>query len=665
MNAAGERELLASDPAVSCGRSVPLAPRAVKHVWPSQVDYREPDGSYYVQDVYRGPGLRGVPRGSAKTLRVIALDFRAAPVGGNGNSGVAGGAMSSTPPSLSQGCWDVKRVLGDVPIHADGSAWFKVPARTPVYFQVLNARHEAIQTMRSWSTLQPGEYAPCVGCHEDKNSAPPNAVASQALTAGPDALQPFYGPPRGFSFPREIQPILDRKCIACHRDRNAHRGVHEAAPGVAFSLLGASVVDVHAKRFWSEAYLNLARGAQSTLGGPWEGHPDKIVNWIPVQSAPPMLPPLTAGAAKSGLLTLLDAGHGNVHLTAEERDKLACWIDLLVPFCGDYREANAWDAGEERRYDHYLAKRQRLAALEWADCVQFAADQGAPPALDEAVSVRVLDAAGQVVASAEGRTAPQRAFSVDIARTYAKGDHLVVKGPKALALTVDAAWPEARLYAPRGTVDYRVPVGREVHEEGRAYPPEAFAGERHTLTVRPLAPDELAEYRNLAHNSLDLRGDTTFFPHCTSNSECRGEPEFAARNAVDGFTRNNGHGAWPLQSWGPEQRTDLWLKVDFGRAVELEQVALWLRADFPHDKVWDSAVLEFSDGSREAITLRHSGERQVFAFARRVTSSVRLVDLKQSEPLGWCAVSEMEVWGADCAAAGGLLGERGSIEPLK
>jgi hypothetical protein len=41
-------------------------------------------------------------------------------------------------------------------------------------------------------------------------------------------------------------------------------------------------------------------------------------------------------------LYLLDAGHEGVELSQEELDKLACWIDLGIPYCGDYREANAW-----------------------------------------------------------------------------------------------------------------------------------------------------------------------------------------------------------------------------------------------------------------------------------------------------------------------------------
>ena len=137
------------------------------------------------------------------------------------------------------------------------------------------------------------------------------------------------------------------------------------------------------------------------------------------------------------------------------------------------------------------------------------------------------------------------------------------------------------------------------------------------------------------------------YPHATTNSECRGEPVFAARCVVDGSADNRGHGPWPYQSWGPDQRRDLWLKVDFGRSVEISRLVLSIRADFPHDAWWRSATLEFSDGSRQPIALTNDPVRQTFDFAPRRVTWARLCDLAQPEPLGWAAISEMEVWGAD------------------
>jgi hypothetical protein len=85
-----------------------------------------------------------------------------------------------------------------------------------------------------------------------------------------------------------------------------------------------------------------------------------MVNWTSAQSTPPVQPPLSVGANRSRLMELLDAGHEDVLLTTEEMHKLAAWIDLSVPFCADYIEANAWTAEEFAMYRHFMAKRAAL-----------------------------------------------------------------------------------------------------------------------------------------------------------------------------------------------------------------------------------------------------------------------------------------------------------------
>ncbi|UCF15081.1 MAG: hypothetical protein JSW59_16855, partial [Phycisphaerales bacterium] len=354
----GRRELLASDPDISCNQPIPLVPRKKPRIHPSSVDYREKTASYYIQDIYFGQGLAGIPRGTIKKLRVVALDFRAAGIGRTSNNGPGGGALSSTPVGVGNACWDVKTVLGQATIHEDGSAMFTVPARTPVYFQALDAKGHMVQTMRSWSTLQPGETFSCIGCHENKNEAPPVGRTTLALKSAPQALEPFYGPPRGFSFDREIQPILDHHCIECHTGRE----------GQAFSLLANRTTTKESKRRWSDSYLALTDAKPVEKNGEvlyYEGNPDgELVNWINTMSVPTMLPPYYGGAARSRLVTMLEQGHQDVKLSWEEMDKIACWIDLVVPFCGDYREANAWSVEEVRKYEHFLAKRKRMEQTE-------------------------------------------------------------------------------------------------------------------------------------------------------------------------------------------------------------------------------------------------------------------------------------------------------------
>jgi hypothetical protein len=89
-----------------------------------------------------------------------------------------------------------------------------------------------------------------------------------------------------------------------------------------------------------------------------------VVNWIGAQSAPEELPPYFAGAARSELLTMLERGHQGVKLSREELDKIACWIDLLVPYCGDYREANAWTEEEMKKHERYAEKRRQMEEVE-------------------------------------------------------------------------------------------------------------------------------------------------------------------------------------------------------------------------------------------------------------------------------------------------------------
>jgi hypothetical protein len=387
MDVAGRRELLTSDPRLPCSQPVPLAARPRPLLWANRVDYNQPTGTFYVQDIYLGPGLAGVPRGTIRKLRVVALEFRAAGIGFNGNSGPAGGALACTPISIGNGAWDVKVVLGEAKVYEDGSALFTVPARRPVYFQALDERGYAVQTMRSWSTLQPGEYVGCVGCHEHKNTAPParDYGFSLAMKAGPQTLEPFYGPPRGFSFPKEIQPILDHHCIRCHKDRAPIQAVvqgdvrqallTQTRPGktagdglkdeLAFSLLGEVTVERTAKRRWSDAYLVLTQATAASADEVFKGDcQGRMVKWISAQSVPELLPPYSAGAARSQLLTLLEHGHQGVKLSREELDKIACWIDLLVPYCGDYREANAWTEDEMKKHERYAEKRRQMEEVE-------------------------------------------------------------------------------------------------------------------------------------------------------------------------------------------------------------------------------------------------------------------------------------------------------------
>ncbi|MGE5294036.1 MAG: hypothetical protein ACM3VT_04355 [Solirubrobacterales bacterium] len=392
----GRREVLAGDPEICCSQPVPLGVRPKPPIRPSQVDYQQTTGTCFLQDVYYGPGLAGVPRGTIKKLRAIALEYRAAGVGWSCNRGPAGEALVCTPVSIGSGTWDAKTVLGEATVHPDGSAFFKLPARKPIYFQAIDEQGRAIQTMRSWLTLQPGESVSCIGCHESKNDAPPSTAGgpSMAMKAGPQELVPFHGQVRGFSYAREIQPILDRNCISCHNDTgkwrerlgraaslaslrsDASSGAKAAKPTdangkpieikPAFSLLDTPAVERLAKRQWSASYLALTRPTVDHLEGEdyLAGSSDSVVIWLIAQSEPPMMAPGAAGAVRSGLLAELAKDHYGIRLMPEELETFACWLDLQVPFCGDYEEANVWNDADKAKYAHFLEKRRRMEELE-------------------------------------------------------------------------------------------------------------------------------------------------------------------------------------------------------------------------------------------------------------------------------------------------------------
>ena len=376
MDIDGRRELLAAEAAISCNQPIPLCARPVPPARPSIVDHRKKTGTVYMQDIYDGPGLTGVKRGAIKSLRVVALEYRAAAINSNTNSGPAGGALISTPISI-EGTWDVKIVLGTTPVHEDGSACFIVPAKTPVYFQALDENNHAVQTMRSWATLQPGESLSCVGCHENKNSAPPSGKLTMAMKAGPKELAEPKGGVRGFSFRKEIQPILDAKCVSCHFVSDPSWLVDPRGKLPEFSsewvegpaengaaVVGAEVKPAFSLRggpgFWSPAYRSLANR--------------RVANWINAQSEPNMLPPYHAGSTQSKLIGLLREGHYEVKLTGEEMDLFSCWIDLLVPYLGSYTEC--MNPRDLAKYEKMMTKRRKWEEQEEKNIAEFVRERG-------------------------------------------------------------------------------------------------------------------------------------------------------------------------------------------------------------------------------------------------------------------------------------------------
>ncbi|MHC4169032.1 MAG: HzsA-related protein [Planctomycetota bacterium] len=294
------------------------------------------DAVVYLDDVYEGPGLAGVPRGTIKKLRIVAYHF--------GYPGMAG------PDKIGcGGPWEVMRILGTVDVHKDGSAMFEVPANTPLSVQPLDREGKAVQLMRTWFTAMPGETVSCVGCHEQSQQIP---VLRQKLAAAqpPATIQQWYGPARGFDFEREVQPVLDEHCVACH-DGTDRRD-------------GSEVIDLRAER-----YVKNYRGRLLTklgqnrlhpvlkeaLGGTWVKYTpayEKLVPYIRrvnVEDHVGLLTPGEYHADTSELIQMLAKGHYGVELDAEAWDRLVTWIDLNGPCHGTWAEVGPIPEGADRR----------------------------------------------------------------------------------------------------------------------------------------------------------------------------------------------------------------------------------------------------------------------------------------------------------------------------
>jgi hypothetical protein len=293
--------------------------------------------------------------------------------------------------------------------------------------------------------------------------------------------------------------------------------------------------------------------------------------------------------------------------------------------------------------------------------IRAALGQGGKPVKKQAggempIRIEVRDDQGLSIASTDiqAPSSTVAAAALTFHGEYRPGDRIVITGPRRMAVRLDDSMTECLLYLPnpsRGKFSYEIPYGREERQTGSAYASESFSGNSHRVTARALNLEELTGYRNLALNPCDLLqpedGPAQVYPHSSTNSYARNLYDFAARNAIDGNVQNGRHGVWPYQSWGPEQRLDLWWKLDFGRPVELDKIRLVVRADFPHDSYWKSADLEFSDGSRLPIRMIPSAEFQEFAFPRWQVSWVRITNLVPADPAKWCSFIEVEAWGRD------------------
>ncbi len=348
-----------TDPQYDFFEPIPVLPRPVPPTIPNRVDTSRDDAVVVMHDIYQGEGLKGVPRGTIKRLRVAAYQF--------GYPGMAG------PDKIGRaGPWEAMRILGTVPVYDDGSAKFRLPANTPVTLQALDADGMAVQLMRSWYTAMPGETASCVGCHETPSDVPRPRLDIAALQEVAE-IEPWYGPARGFDFAREVQPVLDRHCVVCHDGQQMPGDqpmidLRDASQvpnyvGLPLTRLGATRIDRFLLKQFPERFpackgMPQPYGELRTLYTPAYEALIPFIRRVNIEDGVRLLRPGEYHAATSELIHLLRKGHYGVKLDHESLDRLVTWIDLNGPCHGTWEDvADVPYKANERRPAQALASR--------------------------------------------------------------------------------------------------------------------------------------------------------------------------------------------------------------------------------------------------------------------------------------------------------------------
>jgi mono/diheme cytochrome c family protein len=272
---------------------------------PAVVPSEDGMATFSVMDVTIGRNMGGIEHGQIKKL--LVMEELARP-----------GANDMNPDIISYNGKNflLHRILGTVPVEADGSAHFKAPAGRAIFFYALDGDSLAAKAMPSWLSAVPGEQVSCVGCHEDKALAPPDRLARHkplALRRGPSKLEPIGGVPEIFDYVRDIQPIWDKHCVSCH-NYEKHAG--------DLLLVGDMTPS------WSISYYEIKRNRTERTWGVGGG----LIGCNPGYEPDPY----SVASGDSKLIDVLRKGHKDVKLSPAEMQRILRWADAGTTFAGTY-----------------------------------------------------------------------------------------------------------------------------------------------------------------------------------------------------------------------------------------------------------------------------------------------------------------------------------------
>jgi hypothetical protein len=324
-------------------------------LWPGSQKDGKPiaPGRFYSGDVYEGMDKK--VKGLAKYIRVIECvqrNYTTGCVDGGGSPFGSGSSVALDSPQFRGGNpgkkvidrpWGdgailagpaiaiasntrLKRVLGTVPVAADGSFNFTAPPGKAMYFQLLDENHLVLQSMRSWVNLMPGERRGCVGCHKGQLNTPISGKIRNLANRPPDEITPPSWGVKSLSYISDIQPIFDKNCAKCHQGKGKGR-----------KKLDLTLRPDPKKRWggiFPEPYITLTCGDNpvnnfATIG---RRKPTIAGNFF-IWELYPTFAPMTKWSYKSPLINMhLHGKHNKVKLTKEELRKLIVWVDTNCHF---------------------------------------------------------------------------------------------------------------------------------------------------------------------------------------------------------------------------------------------------------------------------------------------------------------------------------------------
>lgn len=300
----------------------------------------------YMQDVYNGLTPH-VKRGEIKQIAVVQ-EIEKSTHSPQNNTCLDRPGMRNIAvfgfqfPLVSCGAtYAPKRLWGFADVKADGSAAFEVPSEVPIYFLALDGEGQAVQRMRSFTHMMPGEVQGCIGCHADRNNATPSSVPTSVMRPVVQKLKkPAWGV-KGFSYQEVVQGVLDRNCIQCHNEREQPGNVDLTGDRTDFFNVSYDILC----RTGTQAETNwINHGSRSGPEYDKDRGMSPYVEWIwTINGAGHNvleIEPGRWGSPASKLAQIIRTGHPDengrprVNVPDEDRRRVYLWVDLNVPYYG-------------------------------------------------------------------------------------------------------------------------------------------------------------------------------------------------------------------------------------------------------------------------------------------------------------------------------------------